>query len=59
MAKSKKASVEEPKPEPTLPAPPDPKPQSIITSATEGEIITSRVKTTRELYMEVVDAQKN
>jgi hypothetical protein len=59
MAKNKKASVEPPKPEPALPAPPDPKPQSIITSATEGEIITSRVKTTRELYMEVIDAPKN
>ena len=33
--------------------------RSIITSATEGEVITSRVKTTRELYMELVDAEKN
>lgn len=53
MAK-KKSSEEVVSPEPQAKSQ-----RSIITSATEGEIVTSRVKTTRELYMELVDAEKN
>ena len=54
----KKTKVEEipqetPAPEETQ------KPRTIIVSATEGEILTSRVKTTRELYMEIVNAEKS
>jgi hypothetical protein len=57
MAK-KKAKVEEPTQE--TPAPEQTqKPRTIIVSATEGEVLTSRVKTTRELYMEIVNAEKS
>lgn len=35
------------------------KPRSIVTMATDGQTISSPVKTTRELYMEQVDAEEN
>lgn len=35
------------------------KPQTFITMATEGQTVTSKVKTTRELYMEIVDVEQN
>lgn len=46
-------------PEPIEENKPAVKPRTIIVSATEGEILTSRVKTTRELYMEMSDDQKS
>lgn len=43
-----------PKPPPaTQPAPQKPKPSgSFVVMATDNEIVTSKIKTTRELYME-------
>jgi hypothetical protein len=35
------------------------KPRSIITMATDGQTVSSPIKTTRELYMEQVDAKKD
>lgn len=46
-------------PEPTKPAPPDPKPTSFVASATESDVVTATVKTTRELYMESNDVKSN
>ena len=46
-------------PEPAKPAPPDPKPTSFVASATESDVVTATVKTTRELYMESNDVESN
>lgn len=35
------------------------KPRSTITMATDGQVVSSVVKTTREIYMESTDDQKN
>lgn len=55
MAKGKKTITEETKIEESKAPAKDQR--SFITMATEGETISSRVKTTRELYMEIVDGE--
>jgi ABC-type xylose transport system substrate-binding protein len=35
------------------------KPRSIITMASDGQTFSTPIKTTRELYMEVVNDEKN